>query len=508
MLERVDGISCQHLQEMVTNWLQKHWEWQEERNPVMKHGTEERPTMFLASLDINTAFDEARREHVAKILDDHNTHGWIIAALLREMLGLSRKAMSECVESSFAFNRCLRQGSVEAPRLWQKMATQILAHEEEEWMKQRTEVHMDINEGEGGEHQICGFMWADNFWIMSHSKKQLEQMLKDVMKKRLEWIWSPSLQACGGRVHTLLKKRRIWFGVRPKRLLRFPFENEFRILGCMMNRQGKTCGAVEDVAHILDSHHAHECLIAAHCRGWKATPCLNAWKAALVSTDACGKGAWKLHEIDRKWPPKSWPLWRNNGCGKEMEIPHGHRRRRTSNLQLYVGRQLLEHITLQRKFGTDATRSCWRSKQMGPGTQTGKSMVDKYVWFRRTKWHEFGRHIRMLHFSFCRKFKVLGCAMNRQKKTYDAVEELMQSANKNFWEDIFIYKSKDVSWKIKCQRLVDHVCAVFVFGSENWSWTIQTLERIKGWETKRKILLFRFKRHKDEMWVAYHTRTC
>ena len=47
----LDGISYQQLPVMVTNLLQKHWEWQEERNPVMKHGTVVRPTMHLASLD-------------------------------------------------------------------------------------------------------------------------------------------------------------------------------------------------------------------------------------------------------------------------------------------------------------------------------------------------------------------------------------------------------------------------------------------------------------------------
>ena len=148
---------------MVTNLLQKRWERQEERNPVMRHGTVVRPTMYMASWDIKTAFDEAKPKHVAKIMDSHNTQGWLIAALLREMSGLSGKAIFECVESSFAFNRCLRQGSAEAPRLWQKMATQILANVEEEWMKKRKGVLVDV-EGEGGrKHQICSFMWANNF---------------------------------------------------------------------------------------------------------------------------------------------------------------------------------------------------------------------------------------------------------------------------------------------------------------------------------------------------------
>ena len=70
--------------------------------------------MFLTSLDIKTAFDEAKPKHVAPILDSHNTHGWLIAALLREMSGLDCKAMFVCVESSFRLNKCLRQGRVEA----------------------------------------------------------------------------------------------------------------------------------------------------------------------------------------------------------------------------------------------------------------------------------------------------------------------------------------------------------------------------------------------------------
>ena len=45
--------------------------------------------------------------------------------------------MFECVESNFSFNRCLRQGSVEAPRLWQKMATQLLANVEENWTRKK-----------------------------------------------------------------------------------------------------------------------------------------------------------------------------------------------------------------------------------------------------------------------------------------------------------------------------------------------------------------------------------
>ena len=88
--------------------------------------------MYLASMDIKTAFDVARPKHFARIMEDHNVHGWIIAALLREMAGLEGHATFECVERKFSFARCIRQGSVEAPSLWQKMAMQLLANVERE----------------------------------------------------------------------------------------------------------------------------------------------------------------------------------------------------------------------------------------------------------------------------------------------------------------------------------------------------------------------------------------
>ena len=73
-------------------------------------------------------------------------------------------------------------------------------------MKQRRGVLMDVDGEGGGEHQICSFMWADNFWIMSHSKEHLEQMLKDLIEEAAKV--DSSQQSCGGRAHMLLKRRR------------------------------------------------------------------------------------------------------------------------------------------------------------------------------------------------------------------------------------------------------------------------------------------------------------
>ena len=87
---------------MMTQLLQKHWEWQEGRRPMMRHGIVIRPTMFLASMDLKTPFDVARSGHIAKLMEDH-VRGWIVAASLREMAGLEGQATFESVEGTFSF---------------------------------------------------------------------------------------------------------------------------------------------------------------------------------------------------------------------------------------------------------------------------------------------------------------------------------------------------------------------------------------------------------------------
>ena len=42
-------------------------------------------------------------------------------------------------------------------------------------------------------HQICSFMRADNFWIMSHSKSELEQMLRDLIQEAEKLDLAPKL---------------------------------------------------------------------------------------------------------------------------------------------------------------------------------------------------------------------------------------------------------------------------------------------------------------------------
>ena len=41
---------------------------------MLKHGSVVRPTKFMASLDVKTAFDEVRPRQIAKIMENHDIH--------------------------------------------------------------------------------------------------------------------------------------------------------------------------------------------------------------------------------------------------------------------------------------------------------------------------------------------------------------------------------------------------------------------------------------------------
>ena len=77
----------------------------------------------------------------------------------------------------------------------------------------------------------------------------------------------------------------------------------------------------------------------------------------------------------------------------------------------------------------------------------------------------------------------------------------MEAANKAWWRDTKIYRSKDVSWRERCRRMVEHVCNVYCLGNENWCGSRATMDRIRKWETKAMRWVFRFKKEEDETWA-------
>ena len=54
-------------------------------------------------------------------------------------------------------------------------------------------------------------------------------------------------------------------------------------------------------------------------------------------------------------------------------------------------------------------------------------------------------HHRIL---FEEHFQILGFSSNRAGRTQDCLEEQMQNANKAWWRDVKVYRSKDVPWRV------------------------------------------------------------
>ena len=78
----------------------------------------------------------------------------------------------------------------------------------------------------------------------------------------------------------------------------------------------------------------------------------------------------------------------------------------------------------------------------------------------------------------------------------------MQIAKKAWWRYVKIYRSKDVPWRVKSRRMVEHVQSVFCLG-EILSRSQAVLDRIEGWETEAMRRLFRFKKEEDETKADY-----
>ena len=93
------GIRWQHLQEWCS-CCRNNGSGRRTGGKDVWHGSEMGPTMYLASMEIKTVFDVARPKHFSQNMVDQEVHGWVTAALLREMVGLEGQASFAHVHSS------------------------------------------------------------------------------------------------------------------------------------------------------------------------------------------------------------------------------------------------------------------------------------------------------------------------------------------------------------------------------------------------------------------------
>ena len=118
-------------------------------------------------------------EVIANILGDQNVHGWIVAAVLREMAVLERKATFENLERLLSVHKVHPTEECGGSSTF-KMAMQITWNLEESWKEQEMGLHSET--AQGGSHHVCSFTWADDCWNLSQSRRNLQQMIKEYVE--------------------------------------------------------------------------------------------------------------------------------------------------------------------------------------------------------------------------------------------------------------------------------------------------------------------------------------
>ena len=84
-------------------------------------------------------------------------HGHLTAALLTEMQDVRGSPSFENSETEFRYSRSIRQGGVEAPMMWGRVAKCVLCKAEEKWRAKGSRLSC------GGQHDndytLRGMMW-------------------------------------------------------------------------------------------------------------------------------------------------------------------------------------------------------------------------------------------------------------------------------------------------------------------------------------------------------------
>ena len=124
------------------------------------------------------------------------------------------------------------------------MAMQIIWKVEESWKEQEMKLHSETTQG--GSHQICSFMWADDCWNLSQSSWNLEQILEELVEEARRWDMQPEpgcLLWTSTNADEKSEDMIIRTAAGENRLL---FLTKFRILAHCFNCEGKMQDRVEE----------------------------------------------------------------------------------------------------------------------------------------------------------------------------------------------------------------------------------------------------------------------
>ena len=136
-----------------------------------------------------------------------HTDGSLRPSRVNEVSGLSGKAVFECVESSFAFQSMLATKNIGSSTLVAKDGNPNVGQRGrrmDETKKRCSSGYCSTKRSASILQFYVGRQLLDHVPLQETLGADAER--PHSLKMRLRWIWSPNLQACGGRAHTLLEK--------------------------------------------------------------------------------------------------------------------------------------------------------------------------------------------------------------------------------------------------------------------------------------------------------------
>ena len=95
-----------------------------------------------------------------------------------------------------------------------------------------------------------------------------------------------------------------------------------------------------------------------------------------------------------------------------------------------------------------------------------------------------GSRGRIWDLPYCENFDVLDHRFHRDGKGFQGAERTMCKAMKSWWRDKYIYRTKTVLLKDKCQRVHSHVYSTVLKSSINWPWSGATITKVQAWESQ------------------------
>ena len=161
---------------------------------VLNKATEWCVGAFLASADVEGAFDGIKHDDVVKALLQKGVHPESVCSLLRESSDLKGRINLPGAPMSPAFlcARGTRQGSVEGPDMWNQVLDNALREPASRWesegigfmlakdyrkgKKRRGSSGEDVKDEGRVHHYLC---WADDLYAMAGTMKHLTHILED-----------------------------------------------------------------------------------------------------------------------------------------------------------------------------------------------------------------------------------------------------------------------------------------------------------------------------------------